>query len=268
MKIRRPSSSFLFTCITAAVTVALTVFRTVALFTNFDPKAQHYLDPAVEALSTYGFLLPLLLFIPLALTLPKRTTLTQIGEGKRFFFLPLALFLTASAIELFVTATVERLTTLSFVFAILAAVAAGISALPYLFKILKLSLSEGAMQLLFAFFSVYMILYAMFAYFDERHYMNNPNAMLLILAAVVLSLFLFYDARALSSGGARLSLYFMANSVVLSVSFALPSLLYRMFGGGGLAASLVFELLLLSAALPLAARLAFLSQTTFGGTDK
>ena len=268
MKIRRPSSVLLFTFITAAVTVLLTVFRAVALFTNFDPKAQHYLTPAVEAISTYGFLLPLLLFFPLACALPKRTPLTQIGEEKRFFFLPLILFLIASAIELFVTATVERLTVLSFVFAILSAVTAGISALPYLFKILKLPLSEEATRLLFAAFSVYMILYAMFTYFDERHYMNNPNAMLLILTAVVLSLFFFYDARALSAGGARLPLYFMASSVALSTSFALPSLLYRIFGGGGLASSLVFELLLLSAALPLAVRLAILSQKTYGGTDR
>ena len=263
MKTRRLSPAFLLLFATAFVTILLVAFRTVALFLNFDPRAQHYISPLVEALSTYGFLLPLLLFIPLTLLLPKDTRLTHVGERKRFFYLPLLLFLAASSVELFVTAITERLTTLSFVFALLSAVFAGIYALPYLFKVLKLPVSDSLHQLLLALGSVYMILYAMFFYFDERHYMNNPNAMLVTLAAVVLALLILYDAKSLTGGSARLTLYLMASGVSLAVSTALPALLYRFSDGGGLASSLVFELVLLSVALPFGFRLFI-----YGGRNK
>jgi len=255
MKMRRLSPAFLFTLATAFITLALVLFRTVALFANFDPTVQHYASPVTESLATYGFFVPLLLFIPLTLLLPKETRLTHIGERNRFFYLPILVLLIASSIELFVTAVAERLTTLSFLFAILAAIAAGVSALPYLFKLLKLPVSDGTHRLLLAFSAVYMILYAMFSYFDERHYMNNPNAMLITLTATVLALLFFYDANSLTDGSARLTLYLMASGFTLAVSTALPALLYRFSGGGSLVSSLVFELLLLSAALPYALRL-------------
>ena len=262
MRTRRPTPAFLFALTTAAVALILLFFRTVALFVNFDATAQHYMSPAVETVSTYGFFLPPVLFIPLVLLLPKETQLTRIGERSRLIYLPLLILLGASSIELFVTAMTERLTSLSLLFAILAAVAAGVSALPYLFKLLKLPVSQGLEQLLLAASSVYMILYAMFTYFDERHYMNNPNAMLITLTAVILALLFFYDAKSLTGGSARLTLYLMASGVSLAVSTAIPSLLYRL-SGGALVTSLVFELLLLAAALPFGFRLFI-----YGGRNK
>lgn len=247
---------YLYFLATALLTVTFTVLRTVFLFTDYDAAAQHYRTGGIELFVTYGALAAVVLLLVGVFFLPPKSALPRLRSDKtRYVLLLPALLFLVTAVEKLVLLAFEPLSALPILFLVLSALFAALAAVPFLVGAKPLPLSDSVSRLIGALPALFAIFYAMYLYFDESHYMNDPAAMLYILACVALALFFLYDAKEIGGEGTRLSLFFGATAAMLSLSAALPALLYRIVSGLSLASTLLSDLLLIAVAAVIAVRL-------------
>lgn len=240
----------------ASLAAAFTALRTVFLFTDYTADLHHFRTSGIEVFVTYGALAIALLLLVGIFFLPRATALPKLPNGKRRYtaLLPALLFF-AMAVEKLVLLALLPLSTLPLLFLLLSALFAALSAVPFLSAALSLNLSESLSRLLSAVPALFAIFHAMYLYFDESHYMNDPSAMLLILTHVALALFFLFDAKETFGEKTRLSLFFGALAALLSVAAALPSLIYFTVSKVSLVSSIPSDLLLISLAAFITVRL-------------